>query len=1762
MIDHDRALELAAASLDFGLSAADDAAMAEHLEDCEPCRTTVAGLRADAVALRSLVAVDAPGGLRERIMDQAAASAIADLPSPAASHRARILRFPTRIPPVAALATAAAVVVAVLGGTLFWRPAAPSDGVAVVDPSGRPVPTLATPGPATSGGPSAPPSAAPPQEPQLARVTAEEESGGVVALDTSFQVAAIDGSSAESLAARIKVRPHIELTTTVEPDGRVRLTPVEPLTSGVVYRFELATPDGAKTDSWAFQAKQPVRVVTTVPYSDETEVPVNTGIEVTFDQDGVVDAEEHFSIQPRVSGRFEQHGRVLSFVPDRLRAKTIYTVTISRGVTVERTGESLAQDVRFRFETAGKGSRPPARSYFRFSNDLFESATRDRPVVGLWWFVEEGGQTRPRTARLDVYRFADRDAAIDGYVALQELPRWSYWHATEKLPTRGMTRVARVNARLSEAAGTLFTTLPDRLPAGWYLIDHPDDRAPTQAILQVTDVTAYLAVSARKSVLWANDAATGKPLRATVASRGTTLGETDARGLLVADSPTAWMPRDDEESCIEDCAPVVTVTAGRRSAFIPASGIPDGPFDVFSGNADIRYWQVFDTDRTRYRRTDTVYTWGMVRERDSGAVPTDVEIRLFLTSDDSEVPVTLAQSKPRQTGAFTASLPLKDVAEGVYRLDLSVSGRVVASRYIEVDRIIKPAYRVDITTGRRVYVAGDRIRATATAQFFEGTPVPGVPIRFEGDVSGSATTDASGAATVRGVARWPSDESREGRRQGEIAAWPARAEERSDISANRGFVVFPSHWLLDGQATVTGRRLTVTGTAAELARDRVERALADGANPWEVDPLGQALTGKIVRARVIEHIPVRRRTGTSYDFVEKRTIPVYEYSERERVIGTYRLRTGAAGGFSRSIAIRNVRHSYSVELSITDPDGLRSVTVGYAYGRDTLDRESQAPFVAASKVTAGGYSTVAEFGIGERVDIRMFEPSADGSQRDDQHLFIAAQGGIREATVASSDRLVTRFPDWAAPNVAYLGVRFTGRNYVLAAPFSAAFRVADRTMKVTITSDRSRYAPGQQAKLSIRTTGADGRPVPATVVIRAVDEKLFDIGAAEEIDPVGVLYEHLTAGILSYYASHHGPSALFEGGDTTGGGGEGPVKDTILFEAIDTGAEGRASVDMPLPADLTSWHVSASAIGGDLQAGGTTLLVPVGLPFFVDTSIAPEYLASDRPTIQIRGFGSGLRADSQVTFSVDSETLGVHERGLSARAFQAVSVPLPRLTVGTHVVTITAQSGRGPSLLRHVLMRSFTVVPSRLARTRTTYVEPTSAIALDGGGDLTEVIVADAGLGRVLPLLHELTGRTGSRMETTLAADLASDLLAERFDDARAARSVGAFIGSGYQRDDGPIAVLPYAGGDLEASVLAALVAPERFNVATLGAFLRQVADDPMETRERRNIALAGLAGLQGPVLSRIKTALAGSGLTIRERLMLAIGAARLGDAASARAVGAALDAEYGERAGSVARLRVGADGLDTTTASALMAMLLAAYGDSAAHAYHAYVDENAEDPRVFALHDAAYAIWTVDHAVTGETRFAYVLGGKRTELTLGAGRIFRSLVTKALRPGFSIEPISGRIGVTTTWREAVDAASITQDPDIEIARTVRPTGTIGQGSLVRVELPVTFGPQAPQACHRVVDLVPSGLVPIASPPYSIDPDSGEERRNTAAPESVVGQRVVFCVTPSARSRTVTLRYYARVISVGTYRWEPALVESRSVADRASVVPARTVRIR
>lgn len=103
-----------------------------------------------------------------------------------------------------------------------------------------------------------------------------------------------------------------------------------------------------------------------------------------------------------------------------------------------------------------------------------------------------------------------------------------------------------------------------------------------------------------------------------------------------------------------------------------------------------------------------------------------------------------------------------------------------------------------------------------------------------------------------------------------------------------------------------------------------------------------------------------------------------------------------------------------------------------------------------------------------------------------------------------------------APNV-YVGVTLIPRGPSAdSAPspeqrLRAGYAMIDITpdaqrLAVTITPHQRTYAPGDSARLTIRTTGGRGRPVPAAVTLWAVDEGVLALGDYTRPDPHHALY--------------------------------------------------------------------------------------------------------------------------------------------------------------------------------------------------------------------------------------------------------------------------------------------------------------------------------------------------------------------------------------------------------------------------------------------------------------------------------------------------------------------------------------------------------------------------------------------------------------------------------------------------------------------------------
>jgi hypothetical protein len=167
-------------------------------------------------------------------------------------------------------------------------------------------------------------------------------------------------------------------------------------------------------------------------------------------------------------------------------------------------------------------------------------------------------------------------------------------------------------------------------------------------------------------------------------------------------------------------------------------------------------------------------------------------------------------------------------------------------------------------------------------------------------------------------------------------------------------------------------------------------------------------------------------------------------------------------------------------------------------------------------------------------------------------------------------------------------------------------------------------------------------------------------------------------------------------------------------------------------------------------------------------------------------------------------------------------------------------------------------------------------------------------------------------------------------------------------------------------------------------------------------------------------------------------------------------------------------------------------------------------------------------------------------------------VLTSQQRATLALERLKGELAVVTTWT-ATDAELPTSST-ISVQRTVTPNGDAPDDRLVHVRLDVTFGPQAAPGCYRLVDLTPSGLSAVsASAAWPDDVDS-EAPVISNPPYSIDGQRVEWCAQPSDLSHV--FEYAARVVSPGSYRWEPAILQLELSPGVGASTPETTYTIR
>jgi len=1577
--------------------------------------------------------------------------------------------------------------------------------------------------------------------------------------DTEFVLTSADDLPVDTVLALLHVEPEVQLNVARESAGQYRVSVEEPLEPGEIYRF-LIEDAGARTPhviaSFAFQTKTPVGVVQTIPRDQSTDVPINTGIELTFGQEGIQEIEGHFRIEPDVPGSFEVHRRVVVFVPQGgLAPGTLYTVTVTGGLTVEGSDEVMPNDLVFQFETGGAGAGGVGGQFVSFTRRTAESATSEAPALGMYIF---GNQNVEATLSVRVYAFDGPEGFVDSLEEHDRLPAWAgVARAAFVTDTTGLAQVATFDAAVQRIAesGTGFIQFPAPLPAGFYLVQSAFEDRPIQAWLQVTDVATYAAVAQDRTLVWVNDLNTQAPLAgARVGFIGAeTSGETGADGTLTLETPVQSVQSRPIDSGYygrsgTDVSGSLLITApDGRVAVVPLSYTEPYfyGYETFAGQyPGDDYWRYLSTDRPIYLPSDTIRFWGIARPRENPGSRT-VTVRLTSYShvgyDYQPVVAAELEVETNALGTFTGEITFAGLSPDSYDLTMSVDGQVIGSSDLQVLTYTKPAYQISVTPDKLAAFAGDEITFSIDATFLEGSAVPGLALNYIGSAEGQVTTDDDGHASVT-VTADQSTEQASYVAGSSLSVTPVRAEE-GEIFGEASVSIYPASVTALAQTDVDGDQGVIAGTVHHVDLSR----LNEGTSARYDDVLGNPAEGVTVSFDITDVAYRETEIGEYYDFIAKVVRKQYRYDTVELPLGTFTAVTDASGAFRYTFPVDQERY-YQINMRITDGEGRTESQPLYVSGSQSqFGYPSSYVYLRGPDSTTSLFGAPEQFALGEPISLAMYRGSDQlPSGGVNRYLFLEAQDGVRDYVVQGDSTHEFEFGEDHIPNVTVTGVWFNGRTYVeVTGAYQIRFDPAERGLTIDVSPDRERYEPGDEATLDITVTDENGNAQPDTEVnLSVVDEALFLIqGAGSPTqDVLGSVYASVGSGIFRTYGTHQYPTDPQPGGGgaTTGGGGvRTDFADGAFYGSVTTDGDGHASVTFELPDNLTAWRVTAQAFNDRIMAGNGLGKVPVGLPFFADVTLADEYLVTDEPEVRLRSFGSVLEASDEVTFSVSAPSLGLDAPAeVTAAGFEAVRVALPELREGVHEILIEARSGD----YEDSLVRTVRVVPSRLVAAATRFYELESGLRVEGSDSgPTRIVFSDHERGRYYGALQQLTWSYGDRLDQMLARDVAAELLATFYEEADGGGGE-SFDAAAFQTPGGGIALFPYAGQDLTLSARAAAIAADRFGSAGLVQMFLAVLQDRGETRERQVIALYGLAALGEPVLVPLQSLLTEPDLTWRERLYAGLALMEVGDDTSAREVHEALIDEYGESRAPTYRLRVGEDENDILEATSLAAILGAGLGDPRAPQLFDYTTENSTTDILVELEQISYLVEALPRLSSAPVRLAYTVDGERTEVALQGGESRTIQLTPEQLAGLRLEPIEGAVGVASFYTAPIDLASVEVDPDVTVRRSYgTDPAAFQEGQLVQVFLTADFGPQALDGCYQLTDLLPSGLRPVTRAyAWGLAP-------GVSYPYRVDGQRVSFCVSNDPQNRGAS--YWARVVSTGAYTAEPALIQSMQSAQ-------------
>ncbi|MGI8836637.1 MAG: alpha-2-macroglobulin family protein [Pyrinomonadaceae bacterium] len=819
-------------------------------------------------------------------------------------------------------------------------------------------------------------------------------------------------------------------------------------------------------------------------------------------------------------------------------------------------------------------------------------------------------------------------------------------------------------------------------------------------------------------------------------------GTTDSNGVLrtTVEKPKqkegdedADLPADEEDT--ESKSYLILAKQSGNFAISDLGSLFFGDYEETSENVKGYIY----TDRPVYRPAHKVSFKGIVRAIDpSGA---------YKSVGANTVNVTIAD--PNGANVFTKELPLSargtfngemDISEsaplGGYQIAAEIEGGS-ANGSFEVAEYKKPEYKVTVSAPGKFVQAGQKTNFSIDAKYFFGAPVANADVHyyiyrsryyawnFGEDGSEESTDSADEEDQYSSYYRGGDDMVQEN-----DVKLDARGQLNVDfeIPASDENDTNDYSYRLEAQVTDSARR-TIDGSASFVATRGAVVANADPDryvyNKGDVAKIRVTTSdyeGRPVSTKVQLKFVERTWTKKEKKKDEEYSYPEYEMHERE--IASADVQTDSQGQASYDYTTTE-DGNLSIK-TIVEESGKKVASIGgYLWVTDRYSSWTDSSYYSDDYNAIKLVPDKKSYRAGETAHVLAILPT------DNAHLLVSTELNTVMALqhVNSPGRsMMLDIPIQAnyAPNV-FLNVSYVKNGDMYTSDQRLVVPARDKMLNLEIISNKKEYKPRESASYTILARNSDGAPVSgAEVSLGVVDEAIYSVSpdSAGNIKSefYGMRYNsvqtHLSiaysftgyAGDKPLYLARNKPAYQLADFKNEGEMVQPTIrrnfKDTAFWQPdVITGADGKATVKVTLPDNLTTWRATARGVTADTKVGATKykvvarkdVIMRLETPRFVtqgDTvtlsGIVHNYLNADKST-QISLEVSGAQLQSAATKTVTITKQGeqridwqitaphVGEIKLLAKALtdtesDAVELPLPVVPRGLHQVKNASES--------------------------------------------------------------------------------------------------------------------------------------------------------------------------------------------------------------------------------------------------------------------------------------------------------------------------------------------------------------------------------------------------------------------------------------------------------------------------------------------------------